>query len=171
MPRGGYRKPDKGAVLSPPGALSKRKAVENTAMQNNVAPGGSYGSRKAAEEQLQGAPIAKAEPIEATKIQPVRPTVTTPGVVPLMDETLYPDEAPETGMGFNKGVVSAGPEALNLMPTNVMAKETLKVGEYLPALEAKLLQPGVPDSFKAYVQAVRGAVGVNRTNQQRNIQA
>ena len=31
MPRGGYRKPTNGAVLSPPGALSKRKAVENTA--------------------------------------------------------------------------------------------------------------------------------------------
>ena len=29
MARGGYRKPTNGAVVSPPGALSKRKATEN----------------------------------------------------------------------------------------------------------------------------------------------
>ena len=163
MPRGGYRKPTNGAVLSPPGALSKRKAVENTAMENNIAPGGGYGSRMAAEQQMQGAPISKGASTMPTPQVNAAPAPTNNPVagmpaVPLTAETELPDQAPEFGLPFDKdGQVTPGPEVLNLERPDRLTAELQTVTQYLPDLRAMALQPDVPDTFKYFVRVIESA--------------
>jgi len=59
---GGYRKPERPAAVSTPqsGARTDGGPADKQAM--NVASGGGYGARKAAEEQQQGAPMAAGGP-------------------------------------------------------------------------------------------------------------
>jgi hypothetical protein len=163
MPRGGYRKPTNGAVLSPPGALSKRKAVENTAMENNIAPGGGYGSRMAAEQQMAGAPISKGAQTMPTPQVNVA-TMGTKGagaampVTPLMAETEFPEQPAEFGLPFDKdGQVTPGPEVLNLERPDRLTAELQTVTQYLPDLRAMALQPDVPDTFKYFVRVIESA--------------
>lgn len=163
MPRGGYRKPTNGAVLSPPGALSKRKAVENTAMENNIAPGGGYGSRMAAEQQMQGAPISKGAPTMPTPqvnaaAAPTPDVMTGAPVTPLMAETEFPEQPAEFGLPFNKdGAITPGPEVLNLQRPDKLTAELQTVTQYLPDLRAMALQPDVPDTFKYFVRVIESA--------------
>lgn len=163
MPRGGYRKPTNGAVLSPPGALSKRKAVENAAMEKNIAPGGGYGSRMAAEQQMQGAPISKGAPtmpipeVNVTPISTANPVAGAP-VTPLMAETEFPEQPAEFGLPFDKdGQVTPGPEVLNLERPDKLTAELQTVAQYLPDLRAMALQPDVPDTFKYFVRVIESA--------------
>jgi len=104
MPRGGYQKPTNGAVVSPPGALSKRKAVENNAKEN-IPSGGGYGERKAMQQQMSGAPIAKSEPVRNLSIN-VSPTSTAgkEKLGSLTDPTQRPEEAITNGMSFGEGL-------------------------------------------------------------------
>lgn len=163
MPRGGYRKPTNGAVLSPPGALSKRKAVENTAMENNIAPGGGYGSRMAAEQQMQGAPISKGAPTMPTPqvnvaAAPTSDLMTGAPITPLMAETEFPEQPAEFGLPFDKGgQVTPGPEVLNLQRPDKLTAELQTVTQYLPDLRAMALQPDVPDTFKYFVRVIESA--------------
>lgn len=163
MPRGGYRKPTNGAVLSPPGALSKRKAVENTAMQNNIAPGGDYGSRMAAEQQMAGAPISKGAPTAPTPQVSAAPAPANNPVaglpaVPLTADTQFPDQPAEFGLPFNKdGQVTPGPEVLNLQKTDKLSAEIATVAQYLPDLRAMALQPDAPETFKYFVRVIESA--------------
>lgn len=163
MPRGGYRKPTNGAVLSPPGALSKRKAVENTAMENNIAPGGGYGSRMAAEQQMQGAPISKGAPTMSTPQVNVAPAQANNPVAglpttPLTADTQFPEQPAEFGLPFNKdGQVTPGPEVLNLQRTDKLSAEIATVAQYLPDLRAMALQPDAPETFKYFVRVIESA--------------
>lgn len=104
MPRGGYQKPTNGAVVSPPGALSKRKAVENNAKEN-IPSGGGYGERKAMQEQLSGAPLAKSQQV-ANKLKfNVSPELgKREQMGPLTAETQRPGEPLTSGMGFGPGL-------------------------------------------------------------------
>ena len=163
MPRGGYRKPTNGAVLSPPGALSKRKAVENTAMQNNIAPGGDYGSRMAAEQQMAGAPISKGAPtmptpqVNAAPAPANNPVAGMP-TVPLTADTEFPEQPAEFGLPFNKdGQVTPGPEVLNLQKPDKLSAEIATVAQYLPDLRAMALQPDAPETFKYFVRVIESA--------------
>jgi hypothetical protein len=163
MPRGGYRKPTNGAVLSPPGALSKRKAVENTAMQNNIAPGGDYGSRMATEQQMAGAPISKGAATMPTPevnvaSAPTNNPVAGVPVMPLMADTEFPEQPAEFGLPFNKdGQVTPGPEVLNLQKPDKLSAEIATVAQYLPDLRAMALQPDAPETFKYFVRVIESA--------------
>jgi hypothetical protein len=79
--------------VSGPGALSQRTDMVNS--DPNV-----YGDRKATQEIMSGAPMAKAQPVP-----------TLPPVVGLFDPTQNPNEPVTTGNPMGEG---AGPEILNL---------------------------------------------------------
>ena len=79
--------------VSGPGALSQRTDMINS--DPNV-----YGDRKATQEIMSGAPMAKAQPVP-----------TPPPVVGLFDPTQNPNEPVTTGNPMGEG---AGPEILNL---------------------------------------------------------
>lgn len=79
--------------VSGPGALSQRTDMVNS--DPNV-----YGDRKATQEIMSGAPMAKAQPVP-----------TPPPVVGLFDPTQNPNEPVTTGNPMGEG---AGPEILNL---------------------------------------------------------
>jgi hypothetical protein len=92
--------------VSGPGALSQRTDMVNS--DPNV-----YGDRKATQEIMSGAPMAKAQPVPTP-----RP------VVGLFDPTQNPNEPVTTGNPMGEG---AGPEILNLPartfnPTQILTR-------------------------------------------------
>ena len=92
--------------VSGPGALSQRTDMVNS--DPNV-----YGDRKATQEIMSGAPMAKAQPVPTP-----RP------VVGLFDPTQKPNEPVTTGNPMGEG---AGPEILNLPartfnPTQILTR-------------------------------------------------
>jgi hypothetical protein len=92
--------------VSGPGALSQRTDMVNS--DPNV-----YGDRKATQEIMSGAPMAKAQPVSTP-----RP------VVGLFDPTQNPNEPVTTGNPMGEG---AGPEILNLPartfnPTQILTR-------------------------------------------------
>ena len=90
--------------VSGPGALSQR-----TDMMTNSDPN-VYGDRKATEQLMAGAPMAKQQP------------VSSPPVTGLFAPTERPNEAVTTGNPLGAG---AGPEVLNLPARTFSATQTL----------------------------------------------
>lgn len=98
---GGARTPAKPAAVSGPGALARRTdgGAGSATQPVRVAPGGAYGSRQAAVEQQQGAPMYAAAPPGGG---PPVPSVFRPTDRPNEPITaglpIGPGPGPETGM-------------------------------------------------------------------------
>lgn len=157
MPRGGYQKPTNGAVVSPPGALSKRKAVERNASQS-VAPGGAYGSRKATEQQLSAAPIAKAPATPSSLAVNVSPDVAArEQISPLTAETQRPEEPITNGMSFGEGL---RPMDIGLPPgtgqgETEQMQDLRKLATYLPIIETVANSEDAPATLRTFVKHLR----------------
>jgi hypothetical protein len=157
--RGGYRKPKKGAQVSPPGALSKRKERENVKnSRQGVMGAGGYGSTKEARELASSAPFAGKTPSPQFNI-PSSPGVGPQGRLPALGEpTERPMESPEIGMPFGEG---PGPADLGLMPGAGMnespQKEDLrKLAQYMPAIELAANAEGAPATLRTFVKYLKG---------------
>lgn len=157
--RGGYRKPKKGAQVSPPGALSKRKERENVknTRQNAFGMGG-YGSTKEAKELAGSAQFAGKTPTPNVNVS-ASPGVNTMGAVPsLLDPTQRPNEPETLGLPFGAG---GGPADIGLMPGAEMRespqKEDLRrLAKYIPAMELAANSEGAPVVFRTFVKYLKG---------------
>jgi len=158
--RGGYRKPKKGAQVSPPGALSRRKEREKVKnSRQGIMGSGGYGSTKEAQELASSAPFASKTPTPQVQVpQSTRPAEGgMAGVVPLTAPTQRPMESPEVGMPFGEG---PGPVDVGLMPGAGMqesiAKQDLrKLANYLPAIELAANAEGAPQTLRTFVKYLR----------------
>lgn len=156
MPRGGYQKPTNGAVVSPPGALSKRKAVENNAKEN-IPSGGGYGERKAMQEQLSGAPLAKGQPAPKKLSINTSPDIA-PGqkINPLTAETQRPGEPLTNGMSFGPGL---RPSDIGLpmgaTETDDERKQDLmQLSTLLPILRTVANSEGAPKTLRTFTKYI-----------------
>lgn len=104
--------------------------------------GGSYGEATQLRELQQGALMAGARATEP--------------VVPINAPTMRPEEPDTAGMAFGAG---PGPEVLGLPNRSRKFQEDSMVAKYLPTLEAMATEDDAPESFRAFVQAVRGRLG------------
>ena len=153
MPRGGYQKPTNGDVVSPPGALSKRKAVENNAKEN-IPSGGGYGERKAMQEQLRGGPIAKSEPVKNLSIN-VSPTPTAgkEKLSTFTDPTQRPEEAFSNGFSFGEGL---RPTDIGMsmagMPVSEATQDLQKLASYIPIFRTVSNLEGIPTTFRTFTK-------------------
>lgn len=154
MPRGGYQKPTNGAVVSPPGALSKRKAVENNAKEN-IPSGGKYGERKAMQQQMSGAPIAKSEPVRNLSINVSQtPTAQKEQFSSLTDETQRPEEAITNGMSFGDGLrpTDIGLPMGTGQPDSEQKQDLMKLSSYLPIFRSVANMEGTPAQFRTFTK-------------------
>ena len=151
MPRGGYQKPKNGAVVSPPGALSKRKKFEN------VPSGGKYGERQAYENQMASAPVEKAATPNKLKFDSTNARMGA-GIVPLDAETQRPNEAPETGMPFGEGPMPAdvGLKLGTGMQPSPQKEDLMKLSVYLPMIERAANSEDAPQSLRTFVKYLKG---------------
>lgn len=126
---GGFN--NSGAPLSPPGALSKR-----TDMQSPMAlPDAAYGEQAAFQEIQAGAPMAG---------EPAPPDI--------FSDTMRPDVPVTDGADYGPGV---GSEAL---PTaNTFDTDNAMIAKYMPQFEQMAAMEGTPDSFRQFVQYIRGS--------------
>jgi len=141
MARGGYRKPKNPAPVSGPGKLSRRTdggAGSKQAMKEIRT--GKYGESKKLMEQQQGAPLA-GNPSPNPAVQVTKP------LTPLFAPTERPDEPVTAGMGFGPGT--------NMPPVALNRSKVTVVGKYLPTLEVLAAEQDAPDSFRAFVRAVK----------------
>lgn len=104
--------------------------------------GGSYGEATQLRELQQGALMAG-------------PRATEP-VVPIGAPTQRPEEPDTAGMAFGEG---PGPEALGLPSQADRFNEDTMVAKYIPILETMASDDDAPESFRLFVQAVRGRLG------------
>ena len=110
--------------------------------------GFAYGQNKAVNEQMAGAPLAKAMPAvsggRATRVLPPVTEITAP--------TTNPDEPITTGVAIGKG---AGPEALKLPQNSDTDVDKARLISYLPALEVAANQPNSSQAFRNYVRLLK----------------
>jgi hypothetical protein len=106
-------------------------------------PGGSYGEASELRELQQGALMAG----ERSTMAPVTP-ITAP--------TERPEEPETAGMPFGEG---PGPEALGLPNRADKFNEDSMVAKYIPMLEKMASEEDAPESFRLFVQQVRGRLG------------
>lgn len=141
MARGGYRKPSNPAPVSGPGKLSRRTdggAGSKQAMKEIRT--GKYGESKELMEQQQGAPLAgNPAPNPEVNVPPQRPPVT-----PLFAPTERPQEPVTEGLPFGAGS--------NVSP---MTQRKSVAAQYLPTLELLAVNEDTPDSFRAFVRALK----------------
>lgn len=153
MPRGGYQKPTNGAVVSPPGALSKRKAVENNAKEN-IPSGGGYGERKAMQQQLQGAPLAKSQQVVNKLNLNISPELARKEqMVPLTAETQRPEEQFSMGFSFGGGLkpTDIGLPMGTSLPENDERKQDLqKLSTLLPIIRNVCNTEGAPQTLRTF---------------------
>lgn len=158
--RGGYRKPKKGAQVSPPGALSKRKERENVkGSRQDVFGMGGYGSTKEAKELASGATFAGKTPTPQLAIN------TSPGVrpqpneriTPLIAETERPDEMPEFGMPFGAGPgpMDLGLPAMTGSPESPQKQDLRRLNQYLPMIELVANSENAPQTLRTFVKHLR----------------
>ena len=154
MARGGYRKPTNGAVVSPPGALSKRKATENVANERMTPNDGKYGERKAIENQKSLAPISKGVGTP-NKIK-FNSSMQVPGMPRLTDETSFPDQSSETGMPFGDGPTPAQAGlSLGTGITDSPQKRDLdKLSGFMPMIRAAANSEDAPESVRDFVRFI-----------------
>jgi hypothetical protein len=147
MARGGYRKPKNPAPVSGPGALSRRTdGGPGSKQAMKEIRTGKYGESKALMEQQQGAPMA-GNPTP-------NPRVAAQKVTPLFAPTDRPQEPVTEGMPFGDGS--------NNLPLDIAANKASVVGQYLPTLESLASRDDVPDSFRAFVRAVKANMDFGR---------
>ena len=153
MPRGGYQKPTNGAVVSPPGALSKRKAVENNAKEN-IPSGGGYGERKAMQEQLSGAPLAKTQPVKNLSINTSPSVAAGEKFAPLTSETQRPEEAFSNGFSFGDGLrpTDIGLPMGSGEPESEQKQDLMKLSSYLPIFRNVANMEGTPATFRTFTK-------------------
>jgi hypothetical protein len=109
--------------------------------------GGAYGEATELRELQQGALMAgNRGPTPAS----------LPPVVGLTEPTQRPEEPFTTGMPFGEG---SGPEALGLPSQADKFNEDTMVAKYIPILETMASDDDAPESFRLFVQAVRGRLG------------
>jgi hypothetical protein len=154
MARGGYRKPERPAPVSGPGALSRRTDGGPSQPVREL-PDARYGEAKTFREVQQGAPVAG---------QPQTPAPQPAGamqqllqqMVPLGAPTARPDEPITAGASTGPGV---GPEALGLpSPESVNNEDLQMLQRYLPALVFQANQPGASASFRNWVRQIRASL-------------
>jgi len=154
MPRGGYQKPTNGAVVSPPGALSKRKAVENNAKES-IPSGGGYGERKAMQEQMSGAPLAKSESVRSLSIN-VSPTPTAgkEKLGSLTDPTQRPEENFSNGFSFGEGLrpTDIGLPMGTGQEESEQKQDLMKLSSYLPIFRNVANMEGTPATFRTFTK-------------------
>ena len=147
--RGGYRKPNNPAPVSGPGKLSRRTdggAGSKQAMKEIRT--GKYGESKKVMEQQQGAPMAgNPTPSPAVQVPAQAPARQIPAVTSLFAPTERPTEPVTAGMAFGPGT--------NSFPINANRSKVSVVGKYLPTLETLASEQDAPDSFRAFVRAVK----------------
>jgi len=142
MARGGYRKPKNPAPVSGPGKLSRRTdGGPGSKQAMKEIRTGKYGESKQLMEQQQGAPMA-GNPAPAPRVQaPAQP------LTPLFAPTERPNEPVTAGMGFGPGS--------NVSPIVADRSKVTVVGKYLPELEMLAAEEDAPNSFRAFVRAVK----------------
>lgn len=113
--RGGYRKPDKPAPVSGPGALSQRTdGGPGDPQPIRLASGGKYGDRKASQAQQSAAPMAGGSPLPQPAAGGGAPSpVSPPAPIDAFAPTARPDEPITAGMPFGPGRGSLG-----MLPTD-----------------------------------------------------
>jgi hypothetical protein len=154
MPRGGYQKPTNGAVVSPPGALSKRKAVENNAKEN-IPSDGNYGERKAIQEQLRGGPIAKVEPVKKLSINvSPTPTAAKEKLGTFTDPTQRPEEAFSNGFSFGEGLrpTDIGLPMGTGQPDSEQKQDLMQLSSFLPIFRNVANMEGTPRGFRTFTK-------------------
>jgi hypothetical protein len=106
--------------------------------------GGSYGEATQLREMQQGALMAGER-------------ATMAPIVPITAPTQRPEEPDTAGMPFGAG---PGPEALGLLPNRAdKFNEDSMVAKYIPMLEKMASEDDAPESFRLFVQQVRGRLG------------
>lgn len=116
--------------VSGPGKLSKRTDL----------PGdGTYGSRKEINEIKSGAPLAKAAPPEMYRL----PSASK--VVPLTQETQYPDQPITDGLPVGPGYTPPPP----------VNNRYAMISKYMNQLDSLAAQPDAPAAFKVFLNFVK----------------
>lgn len=116
--------------VSGPGKLSKRTDL----------PGdGTYGSRKDINEIKSGAPLAKAASPEMYRL----PSASK--VVPLTQETQYPDQPITDGLSVGPGYT----------PPPAISDKYAMIRKYMSKLDTMAAQPDAPESFKLFLNFVK----------------
>ena len=154
MPRGGYQKPTNGAVVSPPGALSKRKAVENNAKEN-IPSGGGYGERKAMQQQLQGGPLAKSQQVVNKLAFYVSPKLAQKDKLgSLTDPTQRPEEAFSNGFSFGEGLrpTDIGLPMGTGQPDSEQKQDLMQLSSFLPIFRNVANMEGTPRGFRTFTK-------------------
>lgn len=152
MARGGYRKPTNGAVVSPPGALSKRKATENVANERMTPSDGKYGERKAIENQKSLAPTSKG--VGTPKKMKFSSNMQVPGMPKLTDETGLPEQPAEYGMPFGDGPTPAQAGlSLGTGITDSPQKRDLdRLNNFMPMIRASANSEDAMESVRDFVR-------------------
>ena len=143
--RGGYRPTapqNNPNVISPLGGNGQSGRNTGTFQGPKEMTGGSYGEATELRELQQGALMAGSRATEP--------------VVPITAPTARPDEPDTAGMPFGEG---PGPEVLGLPSQADKFNEDTMVAKYIPILETMASDDDAPESFRLFVQAVRGRLG------------
>ena len=154
MPRGGYQKPTNGAVVSPPGALSKRKAVENNAKEN-IPSGGGYGERKAMQEQLSGAPLAKSQQVINKLAFNIAPELAQKEKLgSFTDPTQRPEEAFSNGFSFGEGLrpTDIGLPMGASQADSEQKQDLIQLSSFLPIFRTVANMEGTPRGFRKFTK-------------------
>ncbi len=117
--------------VSGPGKLSKR-----TDLPGN----GTYGSRKEINDIKSGAPLARGQ-------RPQQSAFSLPAekVIPLSNETNYPDQPITDGLAVGPGYTPPPP----------MNNKYAMISKYMNKLETMAAQPDAPESFKTFLNFVK----------------
>lgn len=147
--------PSKGKPVSGPGRLSQRTDLslarnvsQNPTQGAKEIPSARYGEGKETSE------LQKAAPMRGNSVKV--PRIKGEPMVGLDEPTQRPNEAPETGLPFGAG---PGPESLGLPPEQPnITNEMVTIKKYYPMLDNMARQENAPESFKLFMQAVRGSL-------------
>ena len=142
--------PSKGKPVSGPGRLSQRTDLslarnvsQNPTQGAKEIPSARYGEGKETSE------LQKAAPMRGNSVRVPNVPIGT-----LSGPSMRPEEPAEIGMPFGAG---PGPESLGLPPEQPnIANEMTTIKKYYPMLDNMARQESAPESFKIFMQAVRG---------------
>ena len=136
---GGYRQPSSPAPVSGPGALSQRTdggPADQQAMR--ALPNAAYGENAEFQAIQAGAPMMEDPGM------PMPPGIDAP--------TMRPDEPITAGADMGAG---PGSEVLPSLQQEVK-QDMEALRRYLPLLERRANEPGVPQAFRTFVRYLKG---------------
>jgi hypothetical protein len=116
--------------VSGPGKLSKR-----TDLPGN----GTYGSRKEINEIKSGAPMPRKTPPEMYRLPSAQ------SIVPLTQETQYPDQPITDGLSVGPGYT----------PAPAVNNRYAMISKYMDQLDTLAAQPDAPSAFKVFLNFVK----------------